>query len=103
MIRKGIIEKINSAYAVAVRIPELNRSSSSSSSVKNEQLLNAVICSLPGISPAYQVGDMVILGFENDEVENPVVLGLLYRENIGNSVSDITVDSLTVQTNIALP
>lgn len=103
MIRKAIIEKINNRYSVSVRIPQLNGIQPSASGASNSNLFDAIICIQPGVYPAYKVGDVVLLGFENDETENPIVLGLLYTSNSDKSISDISADSLFVQTNITLP
>ena len=103
MIRKAIIENINNKYSVSVRIPQMNGIKPSSSSTSSSNLFDAIICIQPGVYPAYKVGDVVLLGFENDETENPVVLGLLYTSDSNKSLSDISADSLFVQTNITLP
>lgn len=103
MIRKGIIESIDSRYSISIRIPELNSISASASGATNSNLFSATICTLPGIYPAYKVGDIVFVGFESDEVENPIVLGLLYRKEGTNSTSDVRADSIYIETNLVLP
>lgn len=90
MIQKAIIEEIvANGYQARVRIPRYNKASSSPTATDKQDLAIATICTYPGIHPSYQIGDIVFLGFENDEVNQPVILGLLYRENMGSSTSDM--------------
>ena len=90
MIQKAIIEEIvANGYQARVRIPRYNKASSSPTATDKQDLAIATICTYPGIHPSYQIGDIVFVGFENDKVNQPVILGLLYRENMGRSTSDM--------------
>lgn len=90
MIQKAIIEEIvANGYQARVRIPRYNKASSSPTATDKQDLAIATICTYPGIHPSYQIGDIVFVGFENDRVNQPVILGLLYRENMGSSTSDM--------------
>lgn len=90
MIQKAIIEEIiQGGYQARVRIPRYNKAASSPTATDTGDLAIATICTFPGIHPSYQIGDIVFVGFENEEINQPVILGLLYRENMGNSMSDM--------------
>lgn len=90
MIQKAIIEEIiQGGYQARVRIPRYNKAASSPTATDKQDLAVATICTFPGIHPSYQIGDIVFVGFENEEINQPVILGLLYRENMGSSTSDM--------------
>ena len=100
MIQKGIIERIEDKYTVRVRIPKYDKVYSDATGTKSEDLAYGIMCTLPGMSITYNVGDVVLVAFENDEISNPVVLGLLYREAESNSVLKINaIDSKIKQIN----
>lgn len=90
MIQKAIIEEIiQGGYQARVRIPRYNKAASSPTATDTGDLAIATICTFPGVHPSYQLGDIVFVGFENEEINQPVILGLLYRDNMGNSMSDM--------------
>lgn len=90
MIQKAIIEEIiQGGYQARVRIPRYNKAASSPTATDTGDLAIATICTFPGVHPSYQLGDIVFVGFENENINQPVILGLLYRENMGNSMSDM--------------
>ena len=103
MITRGIIEEVlDDGYHVRVRIPVYHKAEFSAFSTPFEELPIAPICTAPGILPAYKKGDVVFVGFENDETDNPVVLGPLYRSE-DTSTSNIKSNSLEVNVNCNLP
>lgn len=103
MIQKGIIEKIEDKYTVRVRIPKYDKIDTDATATKSEDLAYGIICALPGMSITYNVGDIVLVAFENDELNNPVILGLLYRETESSSVLKINaIDSSIKQINSKL-
>ena len=81
MIQKGIVEDIISYYEYKVRIPRYDKLSTTPGGVKTEDLSSAVVCVSPGTKIAFSKGDIVLVGFENEELNKPVILGLLYTEN----------------------
>lgn len=87
MLQKGIIESLQGAYQVKVRVPKYDGMPYDSTGLKDNELATGIICAVPGTSIAYSVGDIVLVGFENDELSKPIVLGLLYRD----AESDSTV------------
>lgn len=104
MLVKGIIETIdNSGYSAKVRVPIYNKLQTDLDGTPTKDLDTAAIASLPGISPGYKVGDVVIVDYENDDVGTPIITGLLHCENQSSSTSDINCNTLNVNINYALP
>lgn len=97
MIQKGIIEKVEDKYTVRVRIPKYDKIYSDATGTKPEDLAYGIICTLPGMSLTYNVGDVVLVAFENDEISNPVILGLLYRE--AESLSVLKINAIDTSIN----
>lgn len=95
MLNKAIIEKRIDFYTYKVRIPRYNKSNSSSFASNNNDLYTASVCILPGIHPCYDLNDVVFVMFENDELNKPVIIGKLYREEDNTeSTSDIKCNSI---------
>lgn len=83
MITKAIIRSINGAgNRCIVRIP-LFETSDSASPVEAEALVNIP----PGIFHNLFIGDVVFVGFEENALEKPIILGKLYK---GYSYEDST-------------
>ena len=103
MIYKAIIsEIINNGYEVRIRIPVLHKIEGVSNATKFNDLPIATVCTQPGIKPAYKVGDIVFVSFENDDTYYPLVLGQLYCEK-NTSQSNIDTLSLNVESHATLP
>lgn len=98
MIQRGIIEQILDKYLVQVRIPVYDKAKSSSAGTKTSDLAKSIICVSPGTEVNYVLGDVVLVGFENDEISKPVVLGLLYRSN--KTGSSMSVDNISDTVNL---
>lgn len=96
MITKAIVEALVDRHKVRVRIPILDRVSSSNVHTKTEDLNIATICTLPSCHPNLQPGDVVFVAFEDSDQRNAVVLGHLYRQNMTDTYSDIVLNSLKV-------
>lgn len=71
---------------VQIRIPWLDGIASTSSAITNNNLCWASICCFPGMDIDYKVGDVVIVGFEDNNLGRPIVLGFL-------KLSQTTMDS----------
>ena len=72
MITKGQIkQKIGNKYAVRIPLFE-------SAGNPQEVILTATLCYDPGNLEAYKEGDIVFVGFENNQISSPVILGKLY-------------------------
>lgn len=102
MLQKAIIEKKLDKYSMKVRIPVYNKVKSDPTATPTNELYTATIQTLPGCSPNYQEGDVVIVDFENDDPSFPIIIGLLYREHMPQGSTDITADSLVVNVNTNL-
>lgn len=102
MITKAVVEEILTPYQVRVRIPILDRVSSSELSTPTEELNIATICSLPNCYINVQKGDIVFVGFEDNTYRKAVILGHLSREAC-TTYSDINLNSLVVNSEVRLP
>lgn len=99
MLQKAIIEQKIDKYSMKVRIPVYNKIKSDPTATPTEELYTAIIQTLPGCSPVYQEGDLVLVAFENENLAYPVIIGLLYRENMSQGSTDVIADSLKVNVN----
>ena len=77
MLQKAIIEKKIDKYSMKVRIPVYNKIKSDPTATPTEELYTAIIQTLPGCSPVYQEGDLVLVEFENDNISLPVIIALV--------------------------
>lgn len=79
MLTRAIITAVDlNSSKVQIRIPWLEGiENDSSSTVSNEDLTWASILCTPGIEVDYQPGDIVIVGFEDNNIGKPVVIGFL--------------------------
>lgn len=100
---KGVIERVESNYSYRVRIPIIHKVENTPGAVATEDLPIAPVCTSPGINPTYQVGDIVWLDFENDEMGMPVIVGILYREEPSKAIADINCSSINVEVDTTLP
>ena len=103
MITKGIVEKVIDQYSVKVRLPLYDGAKIGTICVDTDDLSNATICTVSGMIPALKVGDVVFVGFEDNDRGKPVVLGYLYNEFSSDSFVDLTLNSLRVNVDAKLP
>lgn len=74
MITKGIIQTIDSTTnAYNVRVPIFEGAGN-----KHAVVLTATAAINPGHFAGYQQNDVVFIGFENNDINSPVILGKLY-------------------------
>ena len=98
MITKGIImERVLNSNTYKVRIPYLERAG-----INDKNYLEAIVSHEPGIVDNYQVGDVVIVGFEDHNGDKPIILGKLLLNN-DDSRGAANVDALDVSTSARLP
>ena len=79
MIQKGIIEQVIDKYTYKVRVPRYDKAASDPSATKTKDLPDAIVCCYPGTEVVFSKGNIVLLDYENDELNQPVILGLLYN------------------------
>ena len=83
MITRAIITDVDlSIGKVQIRIPWLNGIENSGVSPMADNSLSwaSIIC-IPGINIDYKVGDIVVVGFEDNNIGKPIVLGFLKLKN----------------------
>lgn len=78
MITRAVIEDIDyKNNKIKVRIPILDGIADSKGSTPKTELNWASVVCIPGLDIEYRVGDVVIVGFEDNDLGKPIVLGYL--------------------------
>lgn len=103
MIARGIVEKVYEKNSVAVRIPIFDSSPTSSDRTPTDSLGRATICTLPNSIPNVRVGDVVYVGFENNDISLPVIIGYVYIDSEYTTRQGLSLQSLEVISNAKLP
>ena len=98
MLTKAITVKNINEYSSKVRIPIYHKAESASNAVLDKDLPIAYYCMPPGVKPAFKEGEVVWVGFELNEPDHPVIMGVLCRDDSFSS-SNILAQSLTVEVN----
>ena len=102
MVVKGIIKSIDyTGNTCMVRIPLFENAATN-----NEVAMKAIIATTPGIYNGYKEGDVVIVTFENNEIDMPIVLGKLYLGVTAEKADPrgaINCDTITSATPISIP
>ena len=99
MITRAIINKIDyESNKIRVRIPIYDGAQNSQGSTSDDDLSWASVMCLPGLTINYEVGDIVIVGFEDDDIGKPIILGYLKLANGESDKAKISanLDSLVV-------
>lgn len=110
MITRAIINKIDyESNKIRVRIPIYDGAQNSQESTSDDDDLSwaSVLC-IPGLTIDYKIGDIVIVGFEDDDIGKPIILGYLRLVNgesdearISANLNNLTVnDKLSTSTNV---
>lgn len=103
MILRAIIDDVLDSTKVRVRIPEYNKIDKAVGATPSAELATAVCCCTPGLTTTYRRGDIVLVGFERDDLGTPVVLGALASADSNQAVTDAKLTSLTVNVDAQLP
>lgn len=99
MITKGIIKKVE-GYKAVVSIPALGQSDMNLN-LDTSSLPKAQVMSQPGMSPVYNVGDVVYIALEDNNIFKPVILGILPATS--SSKSDFDIGELVANVSASLP
>lgn len=102
MITKAYISEVFSPNKVRVRVPLFNKIDGVNGSTPKNELSMACVCSLPNCKVAPQSGDVVLVGFEEDNTSKPVVLGFLSKESDISSTVDIKCEKLEALGDVIL-
>ena len=104
MITRAIINKIDyESNKIRVRIPIYDGAQNSQGSTSDDDLSWASVMCLPGLTINYEVGDIVIVGFEDDDIGKPIILGYLKLANGESDKAKISanLDSLVVNDSLS--
>ena len=102
MITKGIVQEKIDEYTIRVRLPIYDGTEKSQQGTPNSSLSLATICSLPNSSSFVDVGDIVFVAFEDDDMGKPVIIGHLFKEAVTNTKINLELNSLTTHSNTKL-
>lgn len=102
MITKGIIEQVLDKYTVRVRLPIYDKSKYDNTGTPTNSLGIAHFCSLPHTLSNAQVGDIVYVGFEDNDYGKPIILGYLSMSGEHNTYAHTQLDSLETITSTKL-
>ena len=103
MICRGIVEEIISKYQVRVRIPIIHQIENTAQFILDADLPVASICTSPNTHLNLSVGDVVIVGFENQDLGRPIILGYLYTGEFSNTAASQIFNSIDVVSDAKLP
>lgn len=98
MITKAYVVKqsTTSPNKYVVRIPVFNAVKDAIHATPDSELSEATVICSPASSNILHSGDCVYVGFENNDYNQPVILGHLFAESINNTPIDIAFRKLTV-------
>ena len=102
MVTKAIIEEVINNYQVKVRIPILDSTENFSTSTSQVELSTAIVCVQPRSTFVPEVGDIVIVSFEDNDKGKPIIIGCLFKESDNLSQVDLTARNLTVNEGTVL-
>ena len=102
MITRAIVEeKIVGTNKYKIRIPIFDGTGKSKVSTSNDLLSEATVCVPPNVSNYVNPGDVVFVGFEENDLGKPVILGHLYQESCKtNTCMDIQARSVNISDKV---
>ena len=104
MITKAIIEQKIDEFQYRVRIPIFDRTSDSTYFTDIDELAIAVASAPKGITNSLEVNDVVFVGFEDNNIATPVILGQLYNEKLLKQHNlHIQARSIDIEESVNLP
>lgn len=102
MLTKAYISDIINSNSIKIRMPLFNKIDGVNGATPKSELSIACVCSLPNFITAPQTGDIVIVGFEEDDTSKPVILGYLSKNTESNSMTDIKCNKLVAIDDVEL-
>lgn len=110
MITKGIVISIE-GNMVKIRMPFLDGLADSQGGLSDNELAYATICTASNTYNTVSIGDIVFVGFEDNDLGKPIILGCLFKDikwedlpsNIDTKIRYLLVSeraSLTADTTI---
>ena len=103
MLTKAIIQSIDYTKNICrVRIPLFENASRNVNMVEADAQFSIV----PGIYNSYKTGDVVFIGFEENKMESPVILGKLFVSTSAEADSyrgNVSGNSLAITDTASLP
>lgn len=103
MITKGIVEEILTDYSIKVRLPILDSIEGTRDATSTSDLSEAIICTTPNSEINFTVGDIVVVGFEDNDDSKPIILGFLSKESGNTSSISNNLSKLNVNVSAKLP
>ena len=103
MLTKAYVEAVYSPHKALVRMPLFNKIRDVNGSTPKSELPTATVCVVPGSEYDIEVGDIVFLGFEEDDLSKPVILGVLSRYDEKKSKINANLLELYVDNVVKLP
>lgn len=98
MIQYGVIRQIDYKTNIfKVEIPIFETSE------YPEVIADAVLCYQPGNYNGYQVDDIVVLGFINNHIAAPIILGKVFKGQEENCLAVHKASTLEVADRVTLP
>lgn len=101
MITKGIVEEIDN-YLVKVRLPVFDKIAGAKNATLTQDLSDATICCQPNSKYQVSVGDVVFVGFEDNDISKPIILGQLYRDVDSNTFMSLVLSGLETKSTTTL-
>lgn len=97
MLTKAVVTDIIDKYKIKLDIPLFK--SSSADGIGNPY---AIVCSPPNVNITFRPGDVVIVGFEDNNYSKPVIIGFLYKEVSPNSTLDMKVNTISIDADLTV-
>lgn len=105
VLKAYIVDRLN--YKYKIRIPQYHGFENAQNAVPNSNLPYATVCLGFDTTAPYEIGDIVFVTFEDNDLDKPVIIGKLLKEGITTKTQDdlqelknmvlqyLTIDNLT--------
>ena len=102
MVTRAKIVKVLSDYEVKISVPIYGLIEELELESDVNELPVARICTTPGCSPNYKVGDTVVIGIEDSDLSKPMVLGKLIPNDTSLGASSGNFQNIVVEKDTKL-